>query len=187
MGAVPGSRKQGGIFKSLEAGFPQAEIEKTAKQRVANTATRRDVIVGTNLYPNVGEKPLEPRQVDFKAVYEKRCKAINEFRTSDSNFDDTAVLDKLSSLLESKGEKLVDACVDAILSGATLGEITRTLRSGDAKSPSVKALKPFRLAEQFEKLRKNADDYLAKTGARAKIFLANFGPLKQHKARADFS
>ncbi|MEI8339939.1 MAG: methylmalonyl-CoA mutase family protein [Verrucomicrobiota bacterium] len=179
--------KQGGLLKSLEAGFPQGEIEKIAKQRVANTATRRDVIVGTNMYPNVGEPALEARQVDFKTVYEKRCKAIAEFRTSDSNFDDTVVLDKLSALLESKGEKLVDACIDAILSGATLGEITRTLRSGDAKSPSIKALKPFRLAEQFEKLRKNADDYLAKTGARSQVFLANFGPIKQHKARADFA
>ena len=179
--------KQGGIFKSLVAGFPQAEIEKIAKQRVANTATRRDVIVGTNLYPNVGEPQLEVRKVDFKAVYEKRCKAISQFRTSDSNFDDTVVLDKLSLLLEAKGPALVDACVDAILSGATLGEITRTLRSGDAKSPVITPLKSFRLAEPFEKLRQNAEDYLVKSGARAQIFLANMGPVKQHKARADFA
>ena len=179
--------KQGGLLKSLEAGFPQAEIEKIAKQRVANTATRRDVIVGTNMYPNVGEPVLEERKVDFAAVYEKRCKAIAQFRTSDATFDDTAVLDKLSALLDAKGEALVDACVDAVLSGATLGEITRTLRSGGEKSPTIKALKPFRLAEQFEKLRKNSDDYLAKTGARAQIFLANMGPIKQHKARADFA
>ena len=179
--------KQGGLFKSLEAGFPQAEIAKVAKQRLANTASRRDVIVGTNMYPNVGEKQLEPRQVDYQKIYAKRSKAINDFRTSDSNFDDTAVLDKLSALLESKGEKLVDACIDAILSGATLGEITRTLRSGDAQSPVITPLKAFRLAEPFEKLRKNSDDHLAKTGARAKVFLANFGPIKQHKARADFS
>ena len=179
--------KQGGLFKSLSAGYPQDEIEKIAKQRMANTATRRDVIVGTNLYPNVGEPQLEARQVDFKAVYEKRSKAISHFRTSDANFDDTVVLDKLSALLKAKGSTVVDACVDAILSGATLGEITRTLRSGDSKSPTVKPLKPFRLAEQFEKLRKNADDYLAKTGARASIFLANMGPIKQHKARADFA
>jgi methylmalonyl-CoA mutase len=43
-----------------------------------------------------------------------------------------------------------------------------------------------RLAGGFEALRANAWDYAAKHGEAPKIFLLTMGPLKQHKARADF-
>jgi methylmalonyl-CoA mutase len=39
----------------------------------------------------------------------------------------------------------------------------------------------------FETLRKAAEAYAVRTGARPKIFMANMGPIPQHKSRADFS
>ncbi len=54
---------------------------------------------------------------------------------------------------------------------------------GDA----IKPLVPRRRAEPFEALRWRAEAHLARTGARPKVFLAGFGPRKQHAARADFS
>jgi methylmalonyl-CoA mutase len=51
----------------------------------------------------------------------------------------------------------------------------------------IKPLAPRRRAEPFEVLRRRAEAYLAKTGARPKVFLATMGPRKQHAARADFS
>ena len=53
--------------------------------------------------------------------------------------------------------------------------------------PTATALKPFRAAEGFEAVRRAGDDFLTRTGRRAKVFLARMGPPKQHKARADFS
>jgi methylmalonyl-CoA mutase len=49
------------------------------------------------------------------------------------------------------------------------------------------ALQPMRLAEPFEQLRDAADEILARTGARPKIFLANLGPLAEFSARATFA
>lgn len=43
-----------------------------------------------------------------------------------------------------------------------------------------------RLADNFEKLRADAWSYAQKHGTAPKIFLLTMGPLKQHKARADF-
>lgn len=43
-----------------------------------------------------------------------------------------------------------------------------------------------RLADGFEKLRSDAWGYAQKHGGAPKIFLLTMGPLKQHKARADF-
>jgi methylmalonyl-CoA mutase len=49
------------------------------------------------------------------------------------------------------------------------------------------AFAPVRAAEGFERLRLASEAYLAKTGARPKVFLAKMGTVKQHKPRADFA
>ena len=45
---------------------------------------------------------------------------------------------------------------------------------------------PHRWTERYEQLRHRTEKYLEKTGENVNIFLANMGPIPQHKARADF-
>ncbi|KLK90732.1 methylmalonyl-CoA mutase [Microvirga vignae] len=52
---------------------------------------------------------------------------------------------------------------------------------------SVTPLPSVRTAEAFERLRDLSDAYLAKTGARPKVFLANLGPVSAFTARATFA
>jgi len=52
--------------------------------------------------------------------------------------------------------------------------------------PATKSTGGGRLAGNFEQLRAAAWGYAAKHGAAPKIFLLTMGPVKQHKARADF-
>jgi methylmalonyl-CoA mutase len=51
----------------------------------------------------------------------------------------------------------------------------------------IQPLAPKRAAAVFEELRRAADVFARRTGARPKVFLAKIGPAKQHKPRADFS
>lgn len=51
----------------------------------------------------------------------------------------------------------------------------------------VKPLVARRRAEPFEALRRRSAAYQQKTGSLPKVYLATFGPRKQHAARADFS
>ena len=44
-----------------------------------------------------------------------------------------------------------------------------------------------RWTERFEKLRFDTQAFKKETGKNVEIFLANMGPIPQHKARADFS
>ena len=53
-------------------------------------------------------------------------------------------------------------------------------------SDAITPIRPRRWTEQFEELRRRTETYKAKTGDNVKIFLANMGPIPQHKARADF-
>jgi methylmalonyl-CoA mutase len=58
-----------------------------------------------------------------------------------------------------------------------------------AKAPEnteITPIFPHRWTEQFEELRGRTESYKAEHGIGVRIFLANMGPLSQHKARADF-
>lgn len=51
----------------------------------------------------------------------------------------------------------------------------------------ITPIKPVRLAEPLEKLREWSQWYAEENGTPPQIFLANMGPLRQHKARAEFT
>ena len=74
--------KQGGMAKALAAGWPQAQVADTAAKRAANIAKRKDIFVGSNMYPNLKETRLEPTPVDARAVQAERAAALKQFRAS---------------------------------------------------------------------------------------------------------
>lgn len=116
----------GGMAAALKVGSVQADIAKVLDKRFQKLATRADRAVGTNMYANMTEKPLDrPARAVSKAV------------------------------------------------------------AGAAES--VTAIVPRRWTEQFESLRAATEAYESKTGKTVKVFLANMGPIPQHKARADFA
>jgi methylmalonyl-CoA mutase len=58
---------------------------------------------------------------------------------------------------------------------------------GGGEKKGFVALPSYRLAEPYEALRDASDSYLAATGARPKIFLANLGKLSDFTARASYA
>ena len=116
----------------------------------------------------------------------------------------------LTGLLRPVRSGTVEAAIAAAEAGATLSEMSAALRhnadlTGDETPvrslPTVTPLPRGRAAEPFEELRQKAlsltlsqgerePDPLAlreRVGERARLFLANLGPPRQHKARADFT
>jgi methylmalonyl-CoA mutase len=61
------------------------------------------------------------------------------------------------------------------------------VRISDGPCAPIQPVKITRVALGYEQLRARADAWSARTGKRANAFLCNMGPLKEHKARADFS
>jgi methylmalonyl-CoA mutase len=170
--------QQGGMFKALQAGMPQEKVAEVAKARAQALETRKDVLVGTNMYANLYEKPLEDRAPDPATVKQERAAQVKR---------SGAGSDKLSTLSGATGTARVEAAIEAALAGATLNELVSTLRSGDSGQPSITPVRSHRVAEMFEILRANATAYQNQTGKRPQVFLATMGPLVQHKGRADFT
>ena len=175
--------KQGGMAKALAAGWPQSQIVDTAAKRAANIAKRKDIFVGTNMYPNLKETRIEPVPVDAWAVQQERAAALNSFRAAANAGQKQTALDALAKA----GANSVEAAIQAALAGATLGEIAQAVRASAKAGPTVNSIHAQRGAQAFEALRQAAESYVARTGQRPLVFLATMGPLTQHKGRADFA
>lgn len=178
--------KLGGMTKALLAGAPQKMVTDAARARADAVARRRTIIVGVNQYANAREAQPERRLPDYAAIQQKRAKQIAEYRTKHEAEQDAFVLNSLSVLLESQPRSALEAAVEAVWNGATLGEICRTLRSGDADIPKVTPLRIHRAADPFERLRE-ASAAAAATGKAPLLFQANIGPSRLYRLRADWT
>lgn len=161
--------KQGGFAAALRSGYVQKLVVATAAEKDDAVSKRRLGLVGTNLFPNLKEKPVAKPAFDLAAFASARATEIKSRRPAAPK---AAAND-------------VDALVKAAAAGATIGQLAAL--SASAPEAAIAAVKPKRAAEGFEALRAAADAFAKKTGSRPKIFLAKIGPVKQHKPRADFS
>ncbi|WP_338448243.1 methylmalonyl-CoA mutase family protein [Niallia oryzisoli] len=173
----------GGMFKTLNSGYVQAEIKDISDKRLNNIGLRKDKFVGTNMYSNLSEQKLSENKEDRQYVYQTRCVEIGNNRRSNDRSNKEAMLNKLRI---SKGG-IVPLSLQAIQGGATLSEWIQAISQTDEISPTIQALNIHRGAEHFEALRVKAEIYKERNGSYPKVFLANMGPLSQHKPRADFS
>jgi len=177
---------KGGMSEALREGFPQTQVAQTAARRKTNIARRKDIIIGTNMYPNLNEKPLAVQPVDHEAIQREQSAHLADYRVSTDQVRSQSSLEKLARASE-VSERVVEAAIEATLSGATLGDLARTLLTTGAVALEVSAIQIHRSAEMFEYLQSASELYKDKTGSRPKVFLANMGPIPQHKARADFA
>ncbi|ADE53825.1 methylmalonyl-CoA mutase family protein [Coraliomargarita akajimensis] len=178
---------KGGITGALKAGFVQDKVASTAAGMEKQLNGRRMSLVGTNVYPDVAETPLDVKLPDYKEIKKNRSQDIAAARTAQSEDADAQVMAALGKILESNGDTLLDSLIAAVEAGATLGEITKTVRADLDPEDAIRPLPSTRLAAKYEALRNASDKYEAETGKRPMIFLCNLGALRRHKARADFT
>ena len=175
---------KGGIVKALEEGYPQAQIEAVLADRFKKLEFRKDRIVGNNMYPNMTEELIEKRPEDTVALKKQRVADVQSYL---DDVDDKFKQDKVKELQKAAPGAVVDAAISAAEAGATLADIRTALGKGGAVE-SIKTVEPHRWSERYEALRMVTEDYKkAHNGDNVKVFLANMGPIPQHKARADFS
>ena len=136
------------------------------------------------MYPNMTEKLLDPRTEDVAELLEKRKKDVEAYL---ADVDETFKKECLTALKNAgKGEK-AEAAVKAAKAGATIAELREALQTGEA-AEKITAIEAHRWSERYETLRRITEEYRdSHDGDNVKIFLANMGPIPQHKARADFS
>ena len=170
---------KGGIVAALKEGYPQEAVAKVLADRLKAADSRRDRIVGTNMYANMLEERLDPRVENFDENKKIRLAAVDKFVAS---LGGEAVKNAVAAI---KSDDF-DTVIVAAAAGADIGELRAAL--GATAGETVTAIATHRRSEKFEKLRAATEKFkAAHDGDNVKIFLANMGPIPQHKARADFT
>jgi methylmalonyl-CoA mutase len=178
---------EGGLLANLQAGTIQASVEEVLAQRFKKLASRADRAVGTNMYSNTLESSPEASVKDHAKLREERRSALGSFRASRDGASLRRALDALTPKKDgSDGGDLIDRIAGAAEAKVTLGEVRAALNTGGGESPKVVPIGVHRWTEQYEEMRSRTERFKAKTGSNVKVFLANMGPIPQHKARADF-
>ena len=65
-------QEKGGFLEAFKAGFIQEKIRESAQQRDMDIATRKEIILGTNQYPNSGEIKTEKLDESVFEPYDQR-------------------------------------------------------------------------------------------------------------------
>jgi methylmalonyl-CoA mutase len=179
------TEEQGGLMKALESGWIHNEISAVRKAREKDYRKRKQVLVGINMYADIKQKKLEAVPVDQKAIQKTRAEYLKAFRVSPGQKENQAVMMYLENL--SRNKQTIETAVQAVSAGATLGEVSRSLRLSAGKGLSISPLLPYRAAEIFEHFRDMGWQAERTERGRPKIILVNMGPPKQHKIRSEFS
>jgi methylmalonyl-CoA mutase len=161
--------RAGGLGAALRAGSLQSQLAESSRQEQLAVETRKLAITGVSEFPHVREEPLRRTATPTSTPAIARPSGKQTLA---------------SGALEKAGDLLAEA-TRALNEGVTFRELTRALSASDPTrvTPLVRA----RLAAPLEALRDRADAQLATTGSRPRVFLANLGPVAEHKARAAYA
>lgn len=172
---------KGGMYAALCAGAPQKETEETALLREKDLAKRKTQMVGVNFSANVREVIPADKTPDYTALFEERAAVLRRRRSTGNRETARALLDELK---QPGIDDVVKTGAEALMAGATFGEMHSVLAEGAA---AIQPINGRRASEIFETLRLAVKNHEEKTRLRPRVFLAAMGSVKQHKPRADFS
>jgi methylmalonyl-CoA mutase len=152
------------------------ELDRAQADRERSIATGRDSITGVSSFPNLAEVALERAipttpEPATPAGGDPTAELARLFKTADSPTGDGSVF---------------EIAIEAASAGATVAQLAAALCATHHPS-RMTPLPAHREAEIFEGLRDASDAWLAHSGARPQIFLANMGPAPDHKPRAAYA
>lgn len=163
----------GGIIKALKSNVVQDRVNATVNKRYELADQRRQTLVGVNRYVNLDEKQLEGAK---KASCGCGCKK-HAHGQSDVQLPEVKLC--MNSIYEVAKQDIASCLINKAVCALCDCECGEAIE--------IAPLPLRRASERFERLLDKASAWQVANGKRPAVFLANMGPLRQHKARADFS
>jgi len=171
--------KLGGMAKAIETGMPKMRIEESAARKQARIDQGRDVIVGVNKY-QVEEEHLEEVLEVLEAVRDEQIARLKEIKTKRDNNEVQRTLEAITNAAESGGN-LLEACISAVRSRATVGEISDAIEKvfgryvATTRCISGVYAAEYGDSEMIDSVRKRTDVFLEKEGRRPRILVTKMG------------
>ncbi len=118
--------EMGGALASIEAGYMQDEIRRSAYDSKVRQDAGDKTVVGVNKFTDEETSSFKVHRVDPKAE-DRQVEKLNAYKKSRDNAGASRALSSLESRA-STTENLMPAILDAVCAGATNGEISGVLR-----------------------------------------------------------
>lgn len=154
--------EMGGFLSAASNGFLKEELGRVSAARAQAIASRRQILVGVNQYPNLTEKVLP--QVECASL-------VSEYEGIQRPF-------KLAP------DTILDSLVTAFAEGSVLTDAREALSQRELQLAQPIAL--HRAAEPFEGIRLRTEHYELRTGGSPTVFLFKLGDIAMRQARAGF-
>ncbi len=157
--------ERGGMIAALRAGMVQDEVKRTAHQRRKYVNTRKEKIVGTNVYANLSESKLQKQNQHENSL----SKQINQSSETNNLIDFIKMMVKDSSINNNTIDQLVK------------------IYELDQHPLEIEPIQQHRLSQDFESLRQASDRFQSIHGERPKIGIIHIGSLTNYKKTSDFA
>jgi methylmalonyl-CoA mutase len=135
------------------------------------------------MYANMTETPIVRDSLSWAEIKTGRAAALAAHMAA---ADSKKVNERLSAVASAAGD-IIENIIAAYDDGATLSQIRDALNGGLKGDITAETIAPRRWTEQYETLRRRTAEYEKRSGKTFDVFLANMGPVPQHKPRAEFS
>jgi methylmalonyl-CoA mutase N-terminal domain/subunit len=118
--------RRGGAMRAIESGWPQAEIRDAAYRFQKNVEAKKALVVGVNVFEKDERVPIEVFSVD-PAIEREQVERLRAFRARRSAKAAETSLEAVETTARGTAN-LMPPILEAVESGATLGEISDRLR-----------------------------------------------------------
>lgn len=172
----------GGMTKAIEAGIPKLRIEEAAARTQARIDSGEQKIIGVNCFKPLTEPKLPLLQVDNASVRAQQIEKLQKLKHERNEKNTQQALDALKDCAASGEGNLLDMCVKAARSHATLGEMSHALeqvwgrhRAHIRSISGVYKREAGRMTEKIDHVRTLAADFMTLDGRRPRILIAKMG------------
>ena len=170
----------GGMTKAVESGMPKLRIEESAARRQAAIDRGDETIVGVNKYRAESEPAVEAREIDNTEVRRQQIARLEKLRADRDPARVEAALAALTAGAAGDGN-LLELTVEAMRARASVGEVSDALEEVFGRHRAViRSISgvyggAYADDEDFQRIRKEVDEFARQEGRRPRILVAKLG------------
>ncbi len=173
----------GGMTKAIELGIPKRKIEEVAALTQARIDSGEQKIYGVNVDVLDDEEELDVLKVDNHKVLKNQLARLNELKNNRDEEKLNQSLLELEVAAKSETGNLLELSVEAVKSGASLGEISYALEKVFGRYvPKISGIKGVYMnkvnqtqKEELKSIQELVEKYIEKHGRRPRMMLAKIG------------
>lgn len=117
----------GGMARAIEQGLPKIRIEESAAKIQARIDSGAQTLLGVNRFVSPASESIDVLKVDNTSVRDQQLQRLQKLRSERNENDLKNSLEALTRCCEDEKGNLLDLAVQAVRTGATVGEISFAL------------------------------------------------------------